>query len=128
MLTLGSSLRSRVLLGILDILLLASSGGEPVSSDAGAGLLLTGSSSVILVDVRTPVTEVVLGIVEDLSGLSASFVGRADIAWDDGGVVEELEEAHAMTGQDDLFLGAFDGGEELGIVGLLELLARLCFL
>jgi hypothetical protein len=32
-----------------------------------------------------------------------------------------------MAGQDDLFLGAFDGGKEFGVVGFLELLPSLFF-
>jgi len=32
-----------------------------------------------------------------------------------------------VAGQDDLLLGALDGGEELGVVGFLEFLARLFF-
>lgn len=72
-----------------------------------------------------PVAEVVFGVVQDLARLGAVGVGLALIAWGDGGTVQELEEAAAVTGQDDLLLGSLDRGEELGVVGFLELLTGL---
>jgi hypothetical protein len=80
-------LRSLILPGILCILIMASSSREPISSNTRTGLLLTGSSSIVLVGIRTPVAEIILCVVEDLSGLRSAFIGRTDIAWDDGGVV-----------------------------------------
>lgn len=52
-------------------------------------------------------------------------VGLALVTWRDGGTVQELEDAAAVAGQDDLLLGPLDCGEELGVVGFLELLTGL---
>lgn len=72
-----------------------------------------------------PVAQVVLGVVQDLAGLGALGVRVALVTGDDGSVVQEVQEAPAVARQDDLLLCPLDGGEELGIVGLLELLASL---
>lgn len=72
-----------------------------------------------------PVAEVVFGIVQDLAGLGAVCVGLAIVTRHDGTVVQELEEAAAVAGQDDLLLGALDRCEELGVVGFLQLLTGL---
>lgn len=76
-------------------------------------------------DLGPPVAEIVFRVVEDLASLCAALVGWADVAWYDGRVVEQLEETHAVAREDDLLLGALDGGEELGVVGFLQLLACL---
>lgn len=36
------------------------------------------------------------------------------VTGDDGGVVEQVEQTQAVPGEDDLLLGALDGGEEFG--------------
>jgi len=51
--------------------------------------------------------------------------GVADVARDDGGVVEEVEEASAVTREEGLFLGALDGGGEVDVVGFFEFLTGL---
>lgn len=73
----------------------------------------------------TPVTQIVFGIVEDLSGLVALCVRDTGVARDDGSVVEEVEQTETVAGEDDLLLGALDGGEELGCVGFFKLLTSL---
>lgn len=80
---------------------------------------------VLVLGLGLPVAEVVFGVVQDLAGLGAVGVGLALVTWHDGAVVQKLEEAAAVAGQDDLLLGALDRGEELGVVGLLELLTGL---
>lgn len=50
---------------------------------------------------------------------------RASVAWDDWGVIEEVQHAAAVAGENDLLLCALDGGGELGGVSLLELLTSL---
>lgn len=47
------------------------------------------------------------------------------VAWNDWGVIEEVQHATAVTSQNDLLLCPLDGGGELGGVSLLELLASL---
>lgn len=65
---------------------------------------------VLIFGLGLPVAEVVFGVVEDLAGLGAVGVGLALVAWHDGAVVQKLEEAAAVAGQDDLLLGALDRG------------------
>lgn len=80
---------------------------------------------VLVFGLGLPVAEVVFGVVEDLAGLGAVGVGLALVSWNDGAVVQKLEETAAVAGQDDLLLGALDRGEEFGVVGFLELLTSL---
>ena len=65
---------------------------------------------VLVFGVRLPVTEVVFGVVQDLAGLGAVGVRLALVAWNDGAAFEELEEAAAVAGKDDLLLGPLDRG------------------
>jgi hypothetical protein len=91
-------------------------------------LLLVGRSvlvEMLVFRLRLPVAEVIFCVVQNLAGLSTVGVGLTLVAWDYGGIVQELEEAAAMAGQDDLLLGSLDRGEEFGIVRLLELLTGL---
>lgn len=80
---------------------------------------------VLVLGLGLPVAEVVFGIVQDLAGLGAVCVGLALVAWHDGAVIQKLEEAAAVAGQDDLLFGALDRGEEFCVVGFLELLTGL---
>lgn len=75
---------------------------------------------------RLPLTEVVLGVIENLSRSTPLLVALTSIARGDGAVVEQSEEAASVLGEDDLLLGPFNNGSELGGIRLLELLARLC--
>jgi len=76
-------------------------------------------------DVKSVSLEIGLCVVEDLtSGLD--FRKRSvGVAGHDGSVVDEVQEAASMLGQDDLLLCAFDGSCKVLVVSLLELLARL---
>lgn len=47
------------------------------------------------------------------------------IAWDDWSVIEEVQHATAVAGENDLFLCALDGCCELSSISLLELLTSL---
>lgn len=78
-----------------------------------------------IVHLKAPVAQVLLGIIEDLAGLGAVLELWTHVAGDDGGVVEQVQETAAVAREDDLFLGAFDGGGKLGGIGLLELLSSL---
>lgn len=49
----------------------------------------------------------------------------AGITWNDGRIVEELQETASMLGEEDLLLGALDDSSKLGSVCLLEFLASL---
>ena len=75
---------------------------------------------------RLPVTQILLGGLEDLARLVGVVEGRACVAGDDGGVIEEVEETATVAGEDDLFFSAFDGRGEVEIVGFFEFLAGLC--
>jgi hypothetical protein len=76
-------------------------------------------------DVRLPVAELVFGGVEDLATRFDVLEDWVCIAWYDRGVVEKVEHAACLLGEDDLFLGALDSGGEVDIVGFLKLLASL---
>lgn len=76
-------------------------------------------------EVWLPCLQLLLGVVEDLAGVVGVGEGLAHIAGDDGCVVEVVEEAAAVFGEDDLFLCAFDGGGEVEVVGFFELLTGL---
>lgn len=72
-----------------------------------------------------PVTQVILGVVQDLAGLGTMGVWVTVVTRDNGGVVQEMQEAPAVAGQNNLLLCPLDGGEELRVIGLLELLTSL---
>lgn len=82
-------------------------------------------SQVLVFGFGLPVAEVVFGVVQDLAGLGAVGVRLALVTRRDGGTVQELEDAAAVAGQNDLLLGPLDSGEELGVVGFFELLTGL---
>lgn len=82
-------------------------------------------AGILIIRVELPVFQVVLGVVQDLSSLGAMAVWAALVAGDNRAVVEELQEPAAVAGEDDLLLRPFNGGEEFGVVGLLELLTGL---
>ncbi len=75
---------------------------------------------------RLPVREVIFGIVKDLAGLVCVLIGWTDITWDDGSIIDEVEETATVASKDDLLLSALDRGSEFGGVGLLQLLSCLC--
>lgn len=75
---------------------------------------------------RLPLTEVVLGVVENLSRSTSLLVTLTSIARGNGVVVEQSEEAASVLGEDDLFLGPLNDGGKLGGICRLEFLASLC--
>ena len=76
-------------------------------------------------EVWSPVAKVVLGIVEDLTGLVAVFKRGTHIAWYDRFVVQQIQKSPAMSSKNDLLLGPLYGGCKMAIVCLLELLTCL---
>ncbi len=72
-----------------------------------------------------PVTQIILGVVQNLAALRCVLVRRALGAGDYRRVIEQLQEPLAVTGQDGLLLGTLDGGCELGCVSLLQFLPGL---
>lgn len=75
--------------------------------------------------VGAPFTKVVLSAIEDLTCFFCVGEGGVGVAGDDGGIVEEHEEAASVLGEDDLLFGAFDGCGEVEVVGFFEFLAGL---
>jgi len=105
-------------------------GGSPCAALLDRDLVratgrLCGGGLIVVVRLGAPVTQVVLGVVEDLASLGAVGVCRARVAGNDGRVVQEPQQAAAVAGQDDLLLCALDDGGELGLIGLLQLLTGL---
>ena len=78
-----------------------------------------------LLQVGLPALQLLLGVGQDLAGLGGVAEGLADVARYDGRVVQAVEEAAPVLGEDDLLLGALDGGGELEVEGFLELLTGL---
>lgn len=79
----------------------------------------------LVVELWSPVAKIVFGIVQDLAGLCSVRVVRTGVTWYDRGVVQELDEATSVAGENDLLLGTLDGSQKFGIVCFLELLASL---
>lgn len=75
--------------------------------------------------VRLPCLQLLFGVGKDLSGLIDVGKGLAHIARHDGSVVEQVQQASAVFGQDELLFRSFDGGREMHIIGLLDLLTGL---
>ncbi len=89
---------------------------------------LTGDTAivgVVVVSLRLPVAEVVLGVVQNLAGLGSVVVDGLGVTGDNRSVVKKLQQAATVLGQDNLLLGTLNSGGELGLVGFLELLASL---
>lgn len=72
-----------------------------------------------------PLPQIFLGVVEHLTCLAGVLECWSCVAWDDRGVVEEVEYAPAVAGEHHLLLGALDRCSEMDIVCLLQLLACL---
>ena len=75
--------------------------------------------------VGRPFAKIFLCIVQDLASLCTMLKSRASITWHDGSVIKQVQESTTMASEHDLLLGTLDGGGEVEIVGILELLARL---
>jgi hypothetical protein len=52
-------------------------------------------------------------VEQDLAGVVSVSERMADIAWDNGGVVEVVEKATPIFGEDDLLLSTLNGGCEV---------------
>ena len=76
-------------------------------------------------DVGLPASELVFGVIEHLASFFAVLERLVGIARDNRRVIEEVEHAARLLGEDDLLFGALDGGRKVDVVGFLELLARL---
>ena len=63
--------------------------------------------------------------MEDLARLVSVLERGPGVAWDDGGVIKEVQDAAAVAGQEDLLLGALDDGGEVDVVGFFQLLTGL---
>jgi hypothetical protein len=75
--------------------------------------------------VQLVVAKISLCVVEDLTSDLHAIERGMGVPWHDRGIVDEIQESTGVFGQDDLFLGALDGGCELKVVGLLEFLPCL---
>ena len=78
-----------------------------------------------IINLKAPVAEILFGIVEDLACLSAVLECWTRVTWNNWGIVKEVQETTPVTSEDDLLLGALNGGSELGSICLLKLLAGL---
>ena len=72
-----------------------------------------------------PFPEILFGVVEDLARLVGVLERGPRVARYDGGVVEEVQDAAAVAGEEDLLLGALDDGGEVDVVGFFQLLTGL---
>lgn len=86
--------------------------------------LVIGSSDVF--ELWLPLSKIVFGVVENLASLMAVLEDGASVTWNDGSIIEKVQETTAVAGENDLLLGALDGCSEFGGVCFLELLATLC--
>ena len=73
-------------------------------------------SVVRILSVFLPALEVILGVVEDLSGGASMFVHPARIAWRHWGVVEKGQQTLPVSCKDDLLLGTLDDGRKLSLI------------
>ena len=78
-----------------------------------------------IINLKAPVTEILFSIVEDLACLSAVLKCWTGVTWNNWGIIKEVQETTAVASEDDLLLGALNGGSELGSICLLQLLAGL---
>ena len=69
--------------------------------------------------------KVALGVSENLTGSLRLSKGRMHVAGHDRGIVNKVQESAGMLCEDDLLLSALNGGCEVVIVCLLELLPGL---
>jgi hypothetical protein len=78
-----------------------------------------------ILQLRPPILQIILCIIQDLTSLIAVLIHRANIARYHWGIIEKVENATSVSSEDDLFLGTFDGCGKLGGVCLLQLLTGL---
>jgi hypothetical protein len=78
-----------------------------------------------LLDILIPIAEVFFRIVENLPGCLTMEVRGMGITRNDGGVIEEVDETASLLGEQNLLLGACNGGSSVEVEGFLELLTSL---
>lgn len=78
-----------------------------------------------IMGIKLPVAQIVLGVVQNLTSLCTVVIRARLFTRNDGAVVQEMYQATAMAGQNDLLLGSFNRSKEFGVVCFLELLASL---
>lgn len=74
-------------------------------------------------DIRSPVSEFVLGNIQDLSCVLSVSESGVGISRNNRSVVNEVEQLSCVLGQKNLLLGALNDGSSVNVVSLLELLA-----
>ena len=75
--------------------------------------------------VRSPLLELLLSIGQDLSCLVGVGKRLTNIARYDRRVVEQVQEASTISGEDYLLLGTFNGGREVQIICFFNFLTSL---
>lgn len=78
-----------------------------------------------IVNLKAPVTKVLLSIVENLACLVAMVEHWTGITWDNWSVIEKVQEATSVASEDDLLLSTLDGSSKFSGICLLELLSGL---
>jgi hypothetical protein len=70
-----------------------------------------------ILEIWLPILQIVFSIIKNLTSLARMLERGADVARDNGCVVEEVQKTTTVAGKDDLLLGALDRGGEFGGVG-----------
>ena len=74
---------------------------------------------------RVPPSQLLLSVIEHVARVLAPVEARVLVAGDDRRVVQHVEDAPGVLGQEGLFLGALYVRGEVGVVGFFEFLSRL---
>lgn len=80
----------------------------------------------VVIQIWLPIFEIILSVVQNLTCLGTVTVGVAYLSRNHGTVVKQLKKATTVTGEDNLFLGSLDCGQEFGVICLFEFFPRLC--
>ena len=83
------------------------------------------SWSIIDVALWSPISKIILAVVQDLASLTGLGKAGTSIAWNHWRVVKKSQEPTSVLGENDLLLCSFDCGKKLGVIGFLELLTGL---
>jgi hypothetical protein len=70
-----------------------------------------------ILEIWLPVFQIVFSIIQNLTSLARMLEGGTDVARDNWCVVEEVQKTTTVASEDNLLLGALDGGGEFGGVG-----------
>lgn len=76
-------------------------------------------------EVRLPSLQLAFGLVQDIASFTSISEWLSDIAWDNRSVIQEVEKSATVLSEDDLLLGSLNGGGEVMVISLLQLLAGL---